>query len=68
MDERQFVVVARIRTTDREGIQIVLASFLPPGSVTPTDEGNRVLTAAKERAGIEQKESKPWQKRFALRD
>jgi hypothetical protein len=42
MDERQFVLVARIRTTDRAGIQIVLATLLPRGSVTPTDEGFRV--------------------------
>ncbi len=42
MDERQFVLIARIRTTDRAGIQTVLARLLPRGSVTPTDEGFRV--------------------------
>jgi hypothetical protein len=42
MDERQFALIARIRTTDRAGIQMVLARLLPHGSVTPTDEGFRV--------------------------
>jgi len=42
MDERQFVLVARIRTKDRAGIQMVLAGLLPHGSVTATDEGFRV--------------------------
>ncbi len=42
MDERQFALVARIRTTDRVGIQVVLAKLLPHGIITPTDEGFRV--------------------------
>jgi hypothetical protein len=42
MDERQFVLGARIHTTDHAGVQIALARLLPHGSVNPTDEGFRV--------------------------
>jgi hypothetical protein len=38
MDERKFALVAGIRTTDRVGIQVVLAEILPHGIITPTDE------------------------------
>ena len=38
VDERQFALVARIQTTDRDGIQVVLAKLLPHGIITPTGE------------------------------
>ena len=42
MGERQFTLVARIRTTDHAALGAVLANLIPHGVITPTPEGFRV--------------------------
>jgi hypothetical protein len=45
MGERPFTLTARIRTTDPAALQIVLATLIPHGVVTPTSEGFLVEAA-----------------------
>ena len=42
MGERQFTLVARIRTTDHAALGAVLANLIPHGVMTPTPDGFRV--------------------------
>jgi len=45
MGERQFTLVARIRTTDHAALGAVLANLIPHGVIIPTPEGFRVEAA-----------------------
>ncbi len=45
MGERQFTLVARIRTTDHAALGAVLANLIPHGVITLTSEGFRVEAA-----------------------